>query len=617
MLSIIIFLLVISAFSVFAAFRYEKDYELTIATGCLGIIIFMYLFGLLGLLKPGAVFVCLLAAGLYLATVINCYKSMQNGDSAFIKNGLSHLFSTGFFVFCASAIVFIYISCGRLAIAVDEFSHWLQTVKIMATIDAFGTREGSWATFASYPPAMSLLQYLLEKLSRFCGAVEFSEWKPFFVYKLFGVAVMLPFLSFAKRSVRKNIVNVVLWIGLLIIPISLFPDYYSSLYIDGILGVMCGSGFAAVLLWKEKDWLYNGYIVLLCSVLAITKDIGILLSAFIFIEYLVDFLARCGFKFRFESIKDAANYYLGLLSPMLGFLITKSLWALEVNSHDVIKKFSAKIDLNVLIRVILGDEISYYREVLTSYKQAALLSPLFFDLFEFNYKSLILFVSLINIAMLVILYKRGTVGGVQAAIGVIAPTLLMVLYILGLLPMYIFKFEKSEALAMASFDRYMGIVVLAAMLAGWIYIKFVLEEITDKHKLIIFYSVLAISYMGWTYRTNIKNLFNGESIAYSVAYRTNSTILAGKILDICGSDDKIALFTTAFNHSEASMINFTTEPYCEVHDNWQEDGLESYDYVAVLNPNDELKAEYSYLFDDEIIDCSLYTFNNGVLVRVQ
>lgn len=618
MLSIIIFLLVISAFSAFAAFRYQKDYELTVAIGSLGVIIFLFIFGLLGLLKLGAVLVCLIAAGLYVVTFIGAVKAVGDGNTNYVKNRFSHLFSIGFFVFFACAVALIYISYGRLAIAPDEFSHWLDTVKIMSTIDAFGTREGSWATFASYPPAMSLLQYLLEKLSYFCGASEFSEWKAYFVYKLLGVAIMLPFLSFAKRSVCRNIVNVVLWIGLLIIPIALFADYYSSLYIDGILGVMGGCGFTAVLLWKEKDWLYNSYIILLCSVLAITKDIGSLLAAFIFIEYFVDFIARNGFRLKFENVKNAARYFLELLSPLLGLLITKQLWSLEVNTHNIARKFSAKVDLGVLVRVLLGDKISYYSSVYTAYKRAVLYNFLDFNGFEFNYKAIILFVSLIIITMLVILWKRGTVGGAQTVAGILVPSLLMIVYILGLLPMYIFKFSEAEAVVVASFDRYMAIVLLAAMLAGWIYIKFVLEEVADKHKLVILYSVLAVSYMLSSYKTNIKSLFSRESVAYSVAYRTNFSLLAGKILDVCGSDDNIALVFSYVNGSEAAVMNFTLAPYNNVDDGWQDNGLESYDYVAVLNPSDDFKAEYGSLFENsEVIDCSLYTFNNGVLVRIQ
>ena len=88
MLAIILFLLVISAFSFFAVFRLDRTFESTISISCMGIVLILFLCGMVNLLGAGWIVVCLAAVGLYIYTF---YWIGKNGAVLTIKKNLFNL----------------------------------------------------------------------------------------------------------------------------------------------------------------------------------------------------------------------------------------------------------------------------------------------------------------------------------------------------------------------------------------------------------------------------------------------------------------------------------------------------------------------------------------------
>ena len=72
------------------------------------------------------------------------------------------LFIIGLIIFLLVFFAFSVFNAGKLASTWDEFSHWIDIVKAMTTVDDFGTNPQSLSTFKSYPPAMSIFQYVLQ-----------------------------------------------------------------------------------------------------------------------------------------------------------------------------------------------------------------------------------------------------------------------------------------------------------------------------------------------------------------------------------------------------------------------------------------------------------------------
>ncbi len=256
MLSILLFILILAAFPIFAVARLGKSFEETMPISAMGIMLILFIFGLFNSLGIGAIVVCIIAVVFY-------------GYSIYwiVKHGFPKFITPGVIVFLLMTAIIAYCNKGRYATLTDEFSHWLDTVFIMVRTDKFGAVPGSGAVFPSYPPAMSLFQYLLEKINMAVNHGEISEWKAYFAYQLFAVIIMLPFI--------KKGPSIILWFIGLVTPLYFFSQALYSLYIDPALGIMAGCGFAMVTLAKKKDWSYVTYMAMLMAVLTLSKDVVI------------------------------------------------------------------------------------------------------------------------------------------------------------------------------------------------------------------------------------------------------------------------------------------------------------------------------------------------------
>ena len=118
MLAIILFLLVISAFSFFAAFRLGRTFESTMPISCMGIVLFLFLCGMVNILGLGWVLVCLVAAGLYIYTI---YWIAKNGAALTIKRHIFDCITPGTVIFTILSVMLAYFNQGRLAMHTDEF----------------------------------------------------------------------------------------------------------------------------------------------------------------------------------------------------------------------------------------------------------------------------------------------------------------------------------------------------------------------------------------------------------------------------------------------------------------------------------------------------------------
>ena len=594
MVSLILFMLLISAFSVFAAFKFQKRYEETLALGAMGIITILYIAGLCGALFAGAIAVIIVAVVLYGYTVWFIVKNKGQGS---VKIGFSRLFTPGFFIYMVVSAGILYITKDQLATTADEFSHWMSTVKIMSTIDAFGTRSGEWATFPSYPPAMSLLQYFFQKVYQLTGGADFSEWRVFFSYKVYAASFMIPFLGLKDRNWKQQIVNALTWIGCLIIPIIFFKDYYENIYIDPLLSIMFGSAMAAVVLWREKDWLYYSFITMTTGVLAITKDVGIMLSAVIMIFFLVDYVTRQGVSLKAKSAKAICKRFGLALLPVISMLAFKYLWKFEIAMTGTETKFSQPIDFSGIVDTLAGHGSEFYTEVLEIYKRAIIYNYTYFGTFGFNYQSIELLIVLGLILGLVILHKRGLIGKMQVALGAGLAGLLMVGYMLGLYPLYVSRFAQEEALSLASFDRYMGIVCLGGLVFLYLVMKEVVDGIEGHKLLIVVCSLGFIAWLVWGNWSQISRLTSRLAVAESINTRSQYVTISAKIADSVPAGATVYLVVTD-NNLDSAIVSFNVGQI-DIEEHGSLDELdESYDYVALYRVSDDFLETSADLFEN-------------------
>ena len=615
MLAVLLFVAVICSFSFFAAVKLNRTFEETLPISTMGIILFLFLTGMVNILGIGWILVCIIAVGLYGYSIYWLIKK-HSRDS--LKESCFNLFTPGFIVFAILTVMIAYFNQDRLATHTDEFSHWMDIVMIMTGINGFGTTAGSGAIFPSYPPAMSLFQYLMEKINMAITG-DFSEWKVYFAYQLLAVSIVLPFVKVKVYSLVQKVVSVISWPVCLFLPLLFFKDMYSSIYIDPFLGVLGGSGFAALSITKKKDWMYNTYMSMLMAVLVLSKDVGIYLAIFISIYYLIDYLSREGF--------GKKNILLSA-TPLAAMILAKLLWKIELAVSHTVQKFSQPFDVQGTVDTIKGNGNEFYTTVYDNFRQAITYRFVYYERLGFNYTSIMTLLVVAFICLHVSLYKRGQLKKAAAITGAAVPGIAIIFYILSMFPLYISRFETEEAINLASFERYCGIMFLTGILLMFWLLRDMLIDADGK----VIPIVLAAGMLASVYHSQkdiISDYTSRRTVLDSQDYRANVNALAGKINEVCEDDARILLvYSDGDSLMEAILSTLTRPRTIDSSEGYfpnitPEDGniitstdllgiiKDNYDYLAVYSGNECLTVKYLDLFQDgKILNCSIYKINN-------
>ena len=247
MLANILFLAIIVSGSCYCSAKYNKKFEEVLPITCMSIIMTTFIGGCAGSLKIGVYVAVAVAVILYVVT-FRLLISDKRSLIIFVKN----FFTPGFCFFIAGFIILSVCMQGQLAIKYDEFTHWADIVKVMTNLDDFGTNPMSYSAFKSYPPAMALFQYVLQKINIMIHPETiFSEWHIFLAYQLLFIAVFMPFFKGIKY---KEIVKLGLLATIVILmPLIFYQDIFCSVYIDAFLAVIAGTGVSIILLYKKEE----------------------------------------------------------------------------------------------------------------------------------------------------------------------------------------------------------------------------------------------------------------------------------------------------------------------------------------------------------------------------
>lgn len=111
MFAYIVFFMAISSGSVFCGVRFGRKYEEILPITCMGIVLILFAFGILGILKAGIIVVALLVITLYILSANLLIKKRKFDDF------LLAVFTPGFVVFLVIFIAFSFLNRGRLAYA--------------------------------------------------------------------------------------------------------------------------------------------------------------------------------------------------------------------------------------------------------------------------------------------------------------------------------------------------------------------------------------------------------------------------------------------------------------------------------------------------------------------
>ena len=624
MLTQIVLLGILLSGSVWGSAVCKKKSEDLLPITCAAIVLVLFLCGILGILKQGIFLVLILSAILWGYSIFFLFKqkSWREFGNSFGTPALC--------IFIAAYIVLTYTNYGMMAASWDEFSHWADIVKAMVSIDDFGTNPLAQSMFQSYPPGMALFQYFFQKVYLLLNKGElFSEWRLYFSYQIFFLSFLLPFLrklTFKNISV-KSIFNMFIAAVLCCFgPMLIFEDIYIIILIDAFLGLIAGTGMAMIFVREDKDWSYDAYILLNISMLILAKDAGMLFAIFILITYVLD-------NIFFRTAGKEKKIFCGVLG-VFALLLPKMLWSYNIKSNSASVAFSNKVDAVALFKVIFGiDKTSYRVEVVKNFFEGLFTRCFEISVLNIKIPYIILYVVLIMACYGTYRkYKKWSTGYSRSRKLVLNLLIVeAVVYVLGLCVTYMFKFTEYEAVRIASFERYMhimleGIVVFLILLI----VHYILNNQNQKYfGVCVLCIVLALLPWGMikdvAMRTTVTNTINTRARYIPIIEQVEKIAAeTGKELRIsvisqesAGYDRLILRYSLRPNKivgSESIGEAFYDGDIWTVEKNaeqWQEEIVNNADYVALYHLNDYFIENYAEVFEnpEEIHENGLYQVN--------
>jgi len=318
-MSILVASLVILLYAiVFAAF-FKRSVCETLIPAVICPVFLLYLFGLLNF--KGCLIIGVISISI-LAIILTVFVLKKHGFRSLILE--TELF-TGAAVFAVLVIVAFIMNFNMRIHIWDEFNHWGMRLKYMFLYNALPiyTEPGAWNLnpMCFYPPATAILSYLFS----FTG---FSEWKALFSQQLFLLLLLTPFI--------KDIFKQGKWFFSVLFFSMFFLFFgavnaYATLYVDSLLGILFGFAVVYYLRFMRNNDSFGLFITTcIVSMIALTKDVGFLLSMGVCILILFD-----GIIFTQKDGTNRLNHILRCLPVIAATLFFYMSWIITLKKLGI------------------------------------------------------------------------------------------------------------------------------------------------------------------------------------------------------------------------------------------------------------------------------------------
>lgn len=604
--------------SIIKGYAFEDTIPISVASK----VLLLFLLGIAGGLKAGVYIIFAIA---FIEYVYGVFRLVRNKS---LKRNLHKFFNVGCFSWVISIGIICWCMFGKMFNSWDEFSHWGDIVKVMATLDDFGTNPNSFSWFKSYPPGMSLFQYFLQKISQITSHIAFEEWLVYVAYQVFVVSFIIPIVCKCKKIFKSSISLIIISILMIFMGPMMFGNgIYRWLYIDPVLGVLFACGLVEILFQNEETEIHAWYISAVCSMLTLAKDAGLLFAIAIFIaDNVLVILSKKSIK---EKWKRVIFTSLFTFFPIV-------IWKYHLSVRSISIAFSAKYDFRDFINTITYKTVSYRTTVCSHFKQ------LFFsdscnllDAPISTYKLIFSIMLLIFILLLMGVIK-GKIKTSVATVVFVTLSVTTVVYILGMLLSYMYKFSEYEAVNCSSFQRYIYIIYEAIWMFGIFTVIIFSAEVVNKKSLITLFAIVIFIISP---KESIEMTLSRKAVWESIDFRKNYSIMTAEIMKHCDNKNvflisegdagidlcvlKSAIRPNVMNNNPWSFgeetyvgdiytYNYTIE---QLQTMWEAD---NYDYVALYRINPDFVEKYKGLFanENEIMENRVYKITENKMLEL-
>ena len=324
----IILYFVIGFASIFISHCVKEKTDKTIPIAIMAIILILYIFGIINLLYPGVIAICIIS------TILGVYTIVKNIKDNTIKDLKERIVTKGSLFFTIIFFVLAIVTLARELTNWDQFSYWSFAAK-----DMFYTNKMLLSTDIGmqYPPMPAILQYFFMKVigEYFQGIEIFTVW-------IFSFSFLLPLFS---RTNGKKLSTIVVCIVSICIPaIFSMLIFYESSYPDALLGIMIG--YLSYIYFFEEDKLRILNIVFSLLIITLTKPIGIVISIILLITFLLDELLQDKDKKK-ENIKKLIIYLCIIIAVYMSWIMYLNINSvrerINVNEKNEIKTIAQSI----------------------------------------------------------------------------------------------------------------------------------------------------------------------------------------------------------------------------------------------------------------------------------
>lgn len=423
-------LITIIALSLSLSYIIKKPFEFILPLATAGISSILYIFALIGFRSVGLYTILLLTV---VSLFYVAYKSLRD------HNQLTRVLrSSGLIYILIMAALFYVISYGFTFMAWDEFSHWGLILKNIFLTNNFGNLASSTTYFQSYPPGISLFLNFFTHFSSYFN--ESDALRGMLI--LSSSQLVILFLKISFRDYKKI---ALLSLILFIFPLIFFGSFYSTIYVDAIMGLIFGNILYFNYVYRKKDLFYATYMSLQFYLLVSAKQIGIGLALIAFIIMLSDLIFSNKTTYLRISRKIFNKELLYVFVPLFAGILTNLSWKIYLKFHNITEQFQVPAVSNIF------SNIPPYRKTTT-----VNFIHYFFDLRQFgilNYSYLLWSVTLFLVLYLV--YKIAK-NEQKTFVPQLFVWLGLYCYCCMILFMYLFSFGAYEAQNLASIDRYFG-----------------------------------------------------------------------------------------------------------------------------------------------------------------
>ncbi len=548
MKSIVVLSLILFSGSTILYLKGEKTLR-TIPTTFMGMALLLFVFGLMGELYHGTLIINLIVAVSYL---ICGYKLYRKGN---IVEHLKTLVK-GFGIVFLFVFVICWLNQGMVARNWDEFSHWADVVKAMFYMDNLATTPESHSLFRDYPPGMALLQYFfIEENSLLNGDKYFVEWRLYAVWQILVMSLAIPI--FEDKRINKTQAVSVFATGLTVCCFY-YDSFFKQLLVDPVIAVVAVFIFGLILFSEKKDIIYHITVAFGCVFLVLLKDIGMLFALICGIAYFIDRLDR-----PFFSVKRFVS-----LIPLMSACLTKKIWSWKLKKDSVPMHFRDKINVREYFRMVIKKNGSGYRQEVVN-RAIDAFGEKRFQIGPVHVSYLSIFLLLTFSSIVVVILTIWVNAGKTKLSCIQNKSLKKILskwwlcpvmtigYSLFIGAMYAYRFSEYEAMALASYERYMNTCFLFFSLVTILVICYGLNGFNSKTTILV---VLTFFLFVLLDNHSITDYFSRDNVEQGIEFKEQYDPILQIVKNNCSLDDKICVLSRGDNGLDKFAMNYYCRP---------------------------------------------------------